>query len=73
MVKLEDFVKRIEKEYLAEKKVEAEKLHNAIAEVIQEHNPDTQTLLFSLEMIRYEFISAKAKELFGTEGPGKKR
>ena len=65
MVKLADLVTKMEKEYREEKKVEAEKIHNDVAAVIQGYNADTQTILFVLEMIKYEVIDSKAKELFG--------
>ena len=60
MVKLADLVAKIEKQYREEKKIEAQKIHDDLAAVIQGYNTDTQTILFVLEMIRYELIDSKA-------------
>jgi len=65
VVKLADLVSKIEKEYREEKKIEAQKIHDDLAAVIQGYNTDTQTILFVLEMIRYELIGSKAAEIFG--------
>lgn len=65
MVKLADLVTKIEKEYREEKKIEAQKIHDDLAAVIQGYNTDTQTILFVIEMIRYELIDSKAAEIFG--------
>ncbi len=61
---IQKLAEELELKYQAVKKTEAETLHNAIGEVIAEHKPDAQTLLFVLEMVRFECLSQKFGELF---------
>jgi hypothetical protein len=43
----------------------AEGLHNAMVELLVKEKADVYTILFVLEMIRYEVVSQKYKELMG--------
>jgi hypothetical protein len=61
---IQKLAEELELKYQAAKKVETEALHNAIAEVIAQNKPDAQTLLFVLEMVRFECLSQKFGELF---------
>ncbi len=61
---IQKLAEELELKYQAAKKVEAEALHNAIADVIAQSKPDAQTLLFVLEMVRFECLSQKYGELF---------
>ena len=60
----QELLKDLESKYQATKKGEAESLHNDIGQIIDQHKPDAQTLLFVLEMVRYECLSQKFGELF---------
>ena len=66
---LQRLLGELENKYQATKKEEAEALHNAFAEAIGEHKPDIQTLLFVLEMLRFECLSAKFGEIFASGRP----
>jgi len=61
---IQKLAEELELKYQAAKKTEAEALHNAIGNVISEHKPDAQTLLFVLEMVRFECLSQKFGEIF---------
>ena len=61
---IQKLAEELELIYQAAKKVESEALHNAIADVIAQSKPDAQTLLFVLEMVRFECLSQKYGELF---------
>jgi hypothetical protein len=61
---IQKLAEELELKYQAVRKTEAEALHNAIGDVIAEHKPDAQTLLFVLEMVRFECLSQKFGELF---------
>jgi TorA maturation chaperone TorD len=65
---LAQLLAELETKYQSAKKKEAEELHNAIADVITAHTPDAQTLLYVLEMIRFETLSQKFGELFIGKG-----
>jgi len=65
---MQKLAEELELKYQVAKKAEAETLHNAIAEVITQHNPDAQTLLYVLEMVRFECLSQKFGELFIQSG-----
>ena len=43
----------------------AEELHNAIVRLLTKENADVYTTLFVIEMIRWELIEQKQKELLG--------
>ena len=55
----------LEKTYAEAKKQEAEELHNALVEVINEHKPSIENTLYVLDIIRFELMQAKYKEIMG--------
>ena len=55
----------LEKTYADAKKEESNELHNAIAEVINEHKPSLENIIFTLDIIRFELMEAKYKEILG--------
>jgi len=61
----EELLERFESEWEERKKKEAEELHNALAEVISDHQADIYTLLFVLEMLKFEVLEDKYAKLFG--------
>lgn len=65
-MKLDSFVKKIKKAYEEEKAREVEELHNDLVAVIQEHKASIQNILFALDIIRFELMEAKYKEIMGT-------
>lgn len=65
-MKLDSFVKKIQKAYEEEKASEVEELHNSLVSVIQEHKASIQNILFALDIIRFELMQAKYKEITGT-------
>ena len=64
-MKVENLVKGFEKVYHDEKQKECEELHNALVEVVQEHKASVQNALFVLDLIRFELMEAKYKEVMG--------
>jgi hypothetical protein len=58
---------KFEKDYREEKKKEAEELHNAVAQVLAEHRAEVQTVLYVLEMLRFEVLKEKYEQLFGAK------
>ena len=65
-MKLDSFVKKLEKTYEEEKANEVEELHNDLVGVIQEHKASIQNALFALDIVRFELMEAKYKEIMGT-------
>lgn len=63
----EELLERFQSEWEERKKKEAEELHNDLAEVISEHQSDIYTLLFVLEMLKFEALQDKHAKLFGSE------
>lgn len=55
---------RLEEEYAVQKKRETENLHNTLAEAIAEQKPSIETLLFVLEMLKFEALQGKYNQLF---------
>jgi len=55
----------IEKAYKEAKDKEAEELHNAIAQLLVEHKASLENELFVLDLIRFELMEAKYKEIMG--------
>ncbi len=55
---------RLEEEYAKQKQQEAENLHNSLAEAIAGHRPSIETLLFVLEMLRFEALQDRYYDLF---------
>jgi len=70
LVKTNRLLEQFEKAYRDEKKKEAEELHNAIAQVLDEHNAELPTVLFVLEMVKFELLREKYNHLFEAEPPG---
>ena len=64
-MKLDSFVKKLEKVYEEEKANEVEELHNDLVGVIQEHKASIQNALFALDIVRFELMEAKYKEIMG--------
>ncbi len=64
-MKTRDLMERFEKDYRDEKSKEAEELHNAIAQVLADHKAEVQTVLYVLEMLRFELLKEKYGQLFG--------
>ena len=65
MAKRDDLLASLEKTYEAAKAKEAEELHNALVEVMQEQKASVQATLFVLDLIRFELMEAKYKEIMG--------
>jgi signal transduction histidine kinase len=63
-MKTKDLLERFEKDYREEKKKEAEELHNAVAQVLADHRAEVQTVLYVLEMLRFEILKEKYEQLF---------
>ncbi len=57
-------VDRLEEEYARQKRQEAETLHNSLAEMIAEQKPSIETVLFVLEMLKFEALQDKYSQLF---------
>jgi len=64
-MKLDSFVKKLEKAYEEEKAKEVEELHNDLVAVIQEHKASIQNILLALDIIKFELMQAKYKEILG--------
>ena len=65
MVKKEDLFASLEKVYEEARAKEQEELHNAIVEVIAELRASIPNTLFVLDLIRFELMEAKYKEIMG--------
>jgi len=59
------FLKVLEAAYTKGRAKDAEILHNALVEVIHEHNAAIYDILFVLDLIRFELMQAKYKEIMG--------
>ena len=66
-MKTKDLFDQFEKTYRQEKQKEAEDLHNALVAVLGEHKAELQTVLYVLEMVRFELLEDRFKQLFATE------
>jgi hypothetical protein len=66
-MKTKSLIEQFEKTYREEKQKEAEDLHNALVAVLSEHRAEIQTVLYVLDMIRFELLEDKFKQLFATE------
>ena len=64
-MKLDNFVKKLEKAYEEEKAKEVEELHNDLVGIIHEHKASIQNALFALDIVRFELMQAKYKEIMG--------
>jgi len=65
MAKKDALFASLEKAYEEARTKEAEELHNALVEVIHEHKASMQNTLFVLDIIRFELMEAKYKEIMG--------
>lgn len=67
----------LQKAYTKERAEDANALHNAIVEVVHEHKAAVYDTLFVLDLIRFELMQAKYREIMGvvklTETPPLKR
>ena len=63
-MKLDRFIQKLEVDYAQEKAREAEELHNAVAQVIADHKAEIQTVLYVLELVKFEVLQEKYKQLF---------
>lgn len=70
-------ISALEKTYAAERAKDAEELHNALVEVIHSQNAAIYDTLFVLDLIRFELMQAKYREIMGvvklTEKPPVKK
>ncbi|MDP4280423.1 MAG: hypothetical protein QQM50_07775 [Dehalococcoides mccartyi] len=66
-MKTKDLLEQFEKTYREEKQKEAEELHNAVVAVLSEHKAEIQTVLYVLEMVKFELLEDKFKQLFASE------
>ena len=65
MAKQEDLLSSLQKVYEANKAKEVEELHNAIVEVLNEQGAATENALYVLDIVRFELMEAKYKEIMG--------
>ena len=66
-MKTKDLFEQFEKTYRQEKQKEAEDLHNALVAVLSDHKAELQTVLYVLEMMRFELLEDRFKQLFAAE------
>ena len=66
-MKTKDLLEQFEKTYREEKQKEAEELHNALVAVLSEHKAEIQTVLYVIDMIRFELLEDKCKQIFAAE------
>jgi len=66
-VRTKDLLEQFEKTYREEKQKEAEELHNALVAVLSEHKAEIQTVLYILDMVRFELLEDKFRQLFAAE------
>ena len=65
MAKKEALFASLEKAYETSREKESEELHNALIEVIHEQKASVYNTLFVLDIIRFELMTAKYKEIMG--------
>jgi len=65
MAKKEKLFATLEKAYEEAREKEAEELHNALVGVIHEQKASVYNTLFVLDLIRFELMEAKYKEIMG--------
>jgi len=65
MAKKDRLLMTLEKAYESEKAKEVEELHNAIVGVLNEHKASIYNSLFVLDLVRFELMQAKYKEILG--------
>ena len=66
MAKRDAIFAGLEKAYEKARAQEAEELHNAIVDVISEHKASIPNALYVLDVIRFQLMQAKYKEIMGT-------
>lgn len=66
-MKTKDLIEQFEKAYREEKHKEAEELHNALVAVLSEHRAEIQTVLYVLDMVRFELLEDKFKQIFAVD------
>ena len=66
-MKTKDLLEQFEKTYREEKQKEAEELHNALVAVLSEHKAEIQTVLYVLDIVKFELLEDKFKQLFTSE------
>ena len=66
-MKTKDLFEQFEKTYRLEKQKEAEELHNALVAVLGEQKAELQTVLYVLEMVRFELLEDRFRQLFNSE------
>jgi hypothetical protein len=66
-MKTKDLLEQFEKTYREEKQKEAEELHNALVAVLSEHKAEIQTVLYVLDIVKFELLEDKFKQLFASE------
>jgi len=66
-MKTNELLEQFENTYRQEKQKEAENLHNALVAVLSEHKAEIQTVLYVLDMIRFELLEDKFKQIFAAE------
>lgn len=66
-MKTKDLMEQFEKTYRDEKQKEAEALHNAVAELLSEQKAEIQTVLYVLEMIRFELLEERYRSIFAID------
>ena len=73
-MKTNELLEQFENTYRQEKQKEAENLHNALVAVLSEHKAEIQTVLYVLDMVKFELLEDKFKQLFFAEPkPGEMR
>ena len=72
MVKKDALFASLEKAYEDARAKESEELHNALIEVIQEQKASLVNTVFVLDLIRFELMEAKYKEIMGVVKLGDK-
>ena len=65
MAKKAKILEELEKSYAKVRAGDAEDLHNALVEVIHDHNAAIYDTLFVLDLIRFELMQAKYREIMG--------
>ena len=65
-MKTETLLAGLEKTYEEAKKKECEELHSALVTVITDQHATIQNILMVLELIKFQLLEAKYKEIMGT-------
>ena len=65
MAKKEDLLASLQRVYEADKAKEVEELHNAFVEVLNQQGAATENVLYVLDIVRFELMEAKYKEIMG--------